>query len=159
MKKFEHHPQAIGYACAKFSISTIYGFCSSAWRRMCSFWAFSGLFLTFWGQILLQSKNFFQKSKGVHHLHTRCHLRHKFNVLRPSQPWDIALRETHPASLFRDPWSSIIIIITIIIMLPYKMIKSVILQTVILNYDNTQIFPYSVTFFRCYNFVIDYYLG
>jgi len=34
-KKFGHHPQAMGYGCANFHISTIC--CGSAWRRMFSF--------------------------------------------------------------------------------------------------------------------------
>jgi len=46
-----------------------------------SFWPiFGGFFL----KILLQLKNFFQKSKCVHHPCIRCHRCPKFDILRPS---------------------------------------------------------------------------
>jgi len=49
--------------------------------------------LAYFLQIFPQLKNFFQKSKCTHHPHTRCHLCAKFDVLRPSQSWDIGWRK------------------------------------------------------------------
>jgi len=44
-------------------------------------------------------KYFFEKSKGVHHPRTKRHLCAKFDVLRPSQSWDIAWRtKSHPVT-------------------------------------------------------------
>jgi len=52
------------------------------------------LFRVFSLQILLQLKNFCQKSKCMHHHRTRCHVCAKFDVRRPSQSSDIAQRKT-----------------------------------------------------------------
>jgi len=75
-KKFGHHPQAMGYACAIFSIFSVYAFCGSVWRRMCTFSQFFWVFL----QIFLQLKDFFQKFKCEHHRKFA-----KFDVLRLSR--------------------------------------------------------------------------
>jgi len=64
---------------------------------MYSFLAFFCHFSTFFLKILLQLKNFIQKSKCAHHLCTKHYLSANFDVLRPSQSRDIAWRKTgHP---------------------------------------------------------------
>jgi len=50
------------------------------------FYNVSGLFFAFFLQILQQIKNFYQKSKCVHHPCTKRHLCAKFDVLRLLSP-------------------------------------------------------------------------
>jgi len=59
-KKFGHHPQAMGYVCANFFISTICGFCSSMWKKYALFRRFSAYFSYLW-QIMAQLENFLPK--------------------------------------------------------------------------------------------------
>jgi len=70
--------------------------CASVFCKIC-------VFASFW-RFLPQLKNFFQKSECVYHPLTRHHLCAKFEVLRPSQSWNIIWRkknkndpDTHPA--------------------------------------------------------------
>jgi len=96
-KKVGHHSHTMGYVCANFCLCTVSVFWSNVWRIICPFYAYFWHFL----KILPQLQNFSQKTKCVHHPHTRRHLCAKSDVLRLSQSWDIARY-----SLFCDPWTS-----------------------------------------------------
>jgi len=56
-KNFGHHPQAMGYVCGNFRVSSICGFCGSTWRRMCFFGVFWHIFRICFENLKTFSKN------------------------------------------------------------------------------------------------------
>jgi len=94
-KNIGHRPHVMGYVrLCHFPHFYYLRFLQWRMEKNVLFLAFSAYFSRFFLQILLQLQNFYQKSKCTHHARTRRHPYAKFDVLKPSQSWDIAWRKT-----------------------------------------------------------------